>query len=1029
MTKKHFSINSIILAVLLGVSFLFLPCLTPISFSGQAATPVAWASSTSAIDVTTSAGLSDPNFTNGSGTSNSPQTPSKWSVSDSSGVTPEYTGIVNLSGSSISNSNTRKNYGFTKYNDEYLNTSFFLDPDGDDTKVLLINSPTDPTSYGYSSSSFNLEANSYYEIKMYVYTYQNASASVYLIGNDFDESAKIINIKSTKNWQIVSFFIKTSNDSNPSAKLELFMGEKNKPGCTGFVCFDNISIMQLSKSAYTETKQASTNYLEVDLTSSLTPITEGNGYVKNGDFATDLTDWESSGVRFANFNESVLINGENVFIGTNQYGDNTGALLIANNSFASLKSSEFDVARMKTYRINFWAKHSITSGDAKFEIVGNQSEEAYLVPEEQSASITNLETGTAINNEWTNYDLYITGDSRFDTTAYIRFSLGSEEETATGYVAIAGIRSYEVTNSEKTKATSANSNNASLSMENSTSLTFANSTFNSVTIEDDQLPTPNDWTQLNSNNFESGVVNVKTEYWENTSTTCPSKANNYSDNVLQIHNSNDNSYQAYKSDSATVSADSCAKLTFDVRTQDVNGAVWATLTDGNNNLIYKLDIDSSYRWTTYTVAIKNYNQDLELQLTLYLGNSSSPATGYAFFDNCTLNTSLTEDEFNGLTISENTKKIDLSTETITANDNGQPRYLTQTTDSGSPNVGIVKAKDFNLGVSKNTLDGPNDGNDEVLYIYSSTPTNTKLTTNFSYTFDTDNYYKVSVKVKTIGVQKSDEYRFGKNGEKVLYGATFRVEGIDKYFTGINTRTSTNDLSISQQFAETSNEWVEYSIYINVEESKTGHIIFGLGNDEIKASGYVFFTDLNVKTLTEDEYKSQTSTYETEVPFNVLLATSTEDDEDEDNTQTSFDSAAWFAIPTAIIAVAVIVAIVGYFIRRAKREKPVKEKIGEADYNRLSTLLKDVDKKERKTEIKHKITLLREELKQSEKYLAEETEELRKVRAGEVDTTDGKPINPKQLEKSIETQKAKISEIELDIKVLEAEYQKILDKQK
>ena len=1024
MTKKHFSIKSVMLALLLSVSFLFLPCFMPVNSSNFANSETAFAASNSVteIDSTSTVGLNNASFINGGGTT--PQSPTNWTKADGSSVDPEYKGIINLSSGSMASTTTRERYGFTQYGDDYLTTSFLNNPDADDTKVLLINSPTTQTSFGYTNSDeFTLEANSFYEIKVNVFTYGDAFASIYLVGDDF-ENAKITSIKSTKHWSLVSLFVKTNQISNSKAKLELFMGEKNKSSCTGFVCFDNISVIQYSPSTYNETKSASSTNLEIDLSNTLTPITSGNGFITNGDFSNSLTNWESSGAVFANFDNPILVNEQNITIGSNQYGNTTGAVLRAKNSVASLKSSEFTVGKMKIYRINFWAKHSVNEGNAKFEIVGKQSNEAYLEPEEKSASITNLSSGRTITNGWANYDLYITGDSRFDTTAYLKFSLGENDKLATGYVAIAGITSYEISESEKSKATSTNTYNASLEMENSASLTFANSTFNQVTIESDVLPAPKNWTSLNDQNTESGVVNVL------DSSVCPNKQTGTSDNVLQIRNSLNTSYQAYQSESTNISSDGYAKLTFETSTKNVSGKVWAILSDDNNNPIYSFDIDSPNKWTTYTLALKNYSNDINVRLTLYLGNSSTPSTGYAFFDNCSLSTSLTEDEFNSLATSSTVAKVDLSTEQLTANDNGKPRYLTVSTDSTTTQTGIVKAKDFSIGVEKNTLSGPNDGNDEIVYIYSGTPTHTTLTTNFAYSFDADTYYKVSAKIKTVGIPKTTDYRYDENGNKVQYGATFQVEGIESYFTGINTKTSKSDLTISQQFKETSNEWVEYTIYLNPTEAKTSKIVFGLGNSEILASGYAFFSDLNIKTLTEDEYKSLTATYESEVPFNVLLASSTDDEDEDKEENKSFDSAAWFAIPTAIIALAVIVAIVGYFIRKVKSERrPQKEKVAEADYNRLSTLLKDVDKKERKTEIKHKITLLREELKQSEKYLAEETEELQKVRAGEVDTSDGKPVNPKQLEKSIETQNEKIAEIKLDIKVLEDEYQKILDKQK
>ncbi len=1022
MTNK-LSIKSVLIAILLGISFLFLPCMMLSTTDNSTTYAVV---STKSLDDTSSVGLSNPNFTSTqSGSSSSLQSPSNWTTVNGNGIEPAYKGVADLSTSSFNNNKT-------KYGLENIASTFVRDKSASssDNKVLLINAQNTATNYGYTNTSnFTLEADCFYEIKMFVYTSSadnNAFASIYLTGDDFT-STKLTNLNTFGSWKVASIFVSTNANKSSVAKLQLFLGEKNNGNSVGFVCFDNISVMRYSKAQYDIQKATCETgfYTEVNLNTA-SPITSGYGYIENGDFSSNLNGWENDGVDYvSNFDDALTINGEQKTINSNQRGDIKGVLLTANNSTASLKSSDFSVGRMKIYQISFWAKHSLSSGDAKFEIIGMPSDETALEPEEKSAAISSLTTGTSLNNYWTRYNLFITGDSRFDTTAYLKFTLGSSSTKATGYVAIANIQSFEITDSDKTTSTTTNSNNASLSMENSASLSFANSTFNAVTIEKDTLPSPNNWTALNTTNNESGVVNVKSENWENFAPVCPSKVNNYSDNVLMIHNSMTNSYQAYTSGTVSLSANNYAKLTFEAFTYGVNGNVWATLTDDNNNEIYKFNIDSLNKWTTYSFALKNYGHDISLKLTLYLGDNSSPATGFAFFDNCSINTSLTEDEFNAL--GNNFTKVDLSSDQLTANDNGTPKYLTASIDNQNAQYGVMKAQDFNLGVSKDSLSGPTDSQEEVLYIYSSTLTCSTLTTNFNYTFNADTYYKVSAKIKTIGIKKSDEYRLDDNENVVKYGATFMITGIDKYFTGINTRQSDKDLTIKQQFDEASNEWVEYILYINVSESVTGNAVFGLGNKQIKASGYVFFADFSVKTLTEDEYKSQTATYENELPFNVLLATPSEEDEEEKTEPTNFDSAAWFAIPTAIIAVAVLVAIFGYFIRKFKNDKPKKEKVADADYDRLHTLLKDVDKKERKTEVKHKITLLREELKLSQKYLAEETEELSKRKSGEVTDSDGQSI--KQLEKSIETQKNKIAEIELDIKVLENEYQKIINKQK
>ncbi len=1025
MTKKRIYLKTILLAVILSMSFVLMPiAVGMITHSHNASANIfAATNSTKVLDATSSVGLSNADFTSGSGSTSSPQTPSNWTKANGSGVAPEYNGIINLSTAYFNNNRT--SYGLSNYD---ITTNFFYSPDADDTKLLILNSPNSATNYGYATSSdFTLNADCFYEIKLLVYTYGNANASIYLTGEGL-ENTNITNITTLGQWQEVSMFVKTGMNKSIAAKLELFLGGKNGNTCSGFVCFDNVKVMQYSLEEYCTHLNTSSFTREFDLTTQNSFITNSDayGFVKNGIFASDLSFWSNSNASFVtNFDEVISINGENTIIGSNQRGIKSGALLVANNTSANLKSSNISIKRMSLYRISVWAKHSITSGEGKLSIYGIPNSETALEPEEKSASISSMVTGSALNNYWTRYDFYVKGDSRFDTNCYLNFSLGTDTNNATGYIAIADIKSEIVTESIKSSSSSANSNNTTLSMQTTPELNFANSTFNNVVIEDANVFEPEDWTAQNSNNTASGVVNVLPENWSaiGADIPCPAKASGISDNVLMIRNNDANSYQAFSSESASLSADGYAQISFEAFTKVNSGNSFVTIASDNGNILYEFTLPNESGWKTYNLYIKNFSTDLTLTLTLSLGKDNSPATGYAFFDNCVFDSNTTEDNFNAITESDTTIKVNLANDQIIANDNGTPRYMSVVSNSADADFGIVKADEFGVGVSKNSITTHNDSNDEIFYIYSKDPTNTSIKTNFAYTFNANTYYKVSVWAKTILVTKSDEFLYDDNGEIVKAGAMFKIDGVNKYFTNINTSKSDASQTAAEAFADSSNKWTEYTIYLNQENSVTGAVVFGLGNEFIPSSGYVFFSDLSIKSISEDEYKSQTATYENDVPFNVILATTPEEDTPEESS-TGFDSSAWFAIPTTIIGIAVLVAIIGYFIRKAKANRPrQKEQISEADYDRLNTLLKDVDKKERKSEIKHKINLLKEELKQSKNYLAEEQAELGKPSDPE------HPVDVKQIEKSIEMQKNKITEIELDLKVLEEEYEKIVSKQK
>ena len=84
-------------------------------------------------------------------------------------------------------------------------------------------------------------------------TLGDANASIYLSGEDFT-SANLTNITTQSVWQEVSLFVKTSVNKSSTAKLELFLGGKNGNACSGFVCFDNVKVIQYSLDEYNQHK-------------------------------------------------------------------------------------------------------------------------------------------------------------------------------------------------------------------------------------------------------------------------------------------------------------------------------------------------------------------------------------------------------------------------------------------------------------------------------------------------------------------------------------------------------------------------------------------------------------------------------------------------------------------------------------------------------------------------------------------------------------------------------------------------------
>ncbi len=1057
---KHFSIKSILLAVILILSFCFLQNAWLFAgIIGQNHTNAVVNDTTqdaiNSIDATSN--LSNNNFASSTGSTSYPRTPSSWSVWDEDTlITPETSGLIDITSAT-----------YQLYKDDYGLNNFAQQPPirqgVSEQMVLLINSgnsgnESTSLNYGYKNDSdITLEANSFYSISLYVYTSSNAHASVYLTGDDVEslDSAKIVGINTLDTWQQVTFYIETGTDASSSVGLELFLGEKgSQGGSAGFVLFDNVSITRYSGDSFEKVKDTGRYFSSVSLAPSY--ITERDGFVTNGNFVESLTNgWnqetsQNSVTQYvADFNRTFTINDDQVIIGTNQRGDTTGVLLTTENGYNAIKSDDIEIKRHGLYRITFWAKGELESGNINFVMSGNLPDETVLEETEQSQTISTIATNTqAINNNWAMYTFYVEGNPLFDCTVNLTLGIGTESASATGYIAIAGIQSEKVTTAQKDDATSTNGNTATLSMYNTATLTFANGTFNLINVDESMRApyAPQNWTALNENNTTSGVVNISSVNWAQTGLgfARPAKPNgDYSDNVLMIRNET-LSYQGYDSESVSLDADGYAEITFQAYTTNLNasGRAYVTIKNTDGIILHQVEINNTNTWNDYTIYLHNYYVAQDIVAELSLGTEDQNASGRAYFDNVIVNTSLTEDAFNSANENSTTFVVDLSSNSLTASTNGTPTYWTSnsTVDPSIASSGIMDVRDYENYFMGQPL-APSDEQYDVLYIAATEPTYYYLNSNLVYNFTSGTYYKVSVLVRTVDITPDVDGEYDESGNQIIHGASIGIDGIDSSFSGINTAKEIEysaSTPLAQKFEDDKNAWVEYTMYINTTSDVEGIIRLGLGSSTMPTTGYVFFANLTVESMTEDEYNSATSTLDTEnLPNNIVLATNTITDEETDSTGT-YNPMDWFAIPTIIIAVAVIVAVVGFYIKKFYQSRPAKKTIVNTDYDRLQTLLKDVDRRERKSAIKHKLDLLHQELKQSQEFLQQELAELEKQKeafntakeiAHDSPSVELELPDIKQIEKEIKTQQEKIEQIEGDIRILESERDRMMEQVK
>ena len=1051
MTKLSFSIKSLFFTIIIGLSLLLgTNAWAFASFLSLPNNQITSAVSSDVISSEAVSGFTNSDFETGSGSSR-PQTPSNWSIveDENNPKTPEASGLISLNTTEFQQNRT--DYKLDGYTNPPTQNSA--------NHVLMINGNDTELYYGYQSdSTVTLNANSYYQIRLKVYTdskTNGAIASVYLNGEDFNdlETAKITRINTNRTWQDVVFYVATSTTKNSTVNLQLYLGQKahtnDKVAVTsnGFALFDDVNITRLSGAEFarlTTTQNLNQNTTVVSLDETQI-IESGAGFVENGNFENGLNGWTdldntaNGNIQYvSNLNQSVTINDEEVIFNTHQAYDSrgqSGVVISANNGYAGIKSADIEIKQHQIYRITFWAKGVLDSGSLNIELSGILPDT--LEETKQSATITALSTSTsALNGSWSLYEFYIVGHPLSDCTINLTLGLGSESSSATGYVAFSDIKSYLVTTQQMSDGQALNSEAQTLEMYPTSTYTFNNFSFNFVEIDslEENLTyplKPQNWTASNENNTSSGVVKL-------------SKGSTTSlDNVLRLSTAND--YQGYTSESVSLSANAYAQITVEAYAPTLstgNAYIIIQNTDGVILAQHKISA-SNNGWTTYSIYLHNYNASQDLTATLSLGNENETSTGRIFFDNCIIQTDLTEDDFNAVNASSNIIKTDLNTNlldvTISTN-NTTPLFWDLNVASNEDNAvvssGIINANDWEsypfLNGNPETPEGE-DLSSNILVINSSSPVYAYYASKLSYTFTANSYYKLSVYVKTTDLTQDDPSEYTDDGQQLLHGASIILSNIDNSFVAINTNSNKDDTSLDAE-----NEWIEYIMYIYTTSDTTSTIQLGLGSTNMPTAGYAYFSNLTITSLTEDEYNNETLDYDTEdptnLPSNVLLATNVPEDDEDNTTPTTFGHIDPFAISTIIIAIAILVAVVGVFFKRFYKARPKKVAVvNSSDYDRLQTLLKDVDRRERKTAVNHKIKLLEEELIQSQKFLAEEQDELKKQidsynTAKEIakDSPNVKleAPNVKQIEKEIQTQTLKIEQIQIDLQLLKEERDRI-----
>ncbi|MEG1964213.1 MAG: hypothetical protein RR123_05005 [Clostridia bacterium] len=468
------------------------------------------------------------------------------------------------------------------------------------------------------------------------------------------------------------------------------------------------------------------------------------------------------------------------------------------------------------------------------------------------------------NGAWSTYNVYIEGSPTADKSITISLSLGYGNTTtgtmAKGYGFFDEVVMSEITNADY-NSSAKDPVNAKFSIRNTdgefdyttgTSGLLSPSKYSTLsgTGTGNSAPTSSDYTKR-------GVVDLSMDAdkqydaIKNLGLTVP--AGSYGSNILMIQNLKPTATGYRSSEKLNFASSKWYSVSIKVLTKNIVavGDKGASLklttgtTEDDLNITIN-NIKSENVWSTYTFFIQGHTLKANnLYVEMWLGQGGSDdktdhVEGFAFFDNLVIE-EIAQDAYTNATANDKTFKGNLGVVDATANlikdgffTTGADKWFSHTgdykTSAVNSNSGFqlldttstaVKWEDF--GIKNPGAPSAQDISKNLLMINSTTATSFDVKLNTNITAVSNQYYRVSVWVKTINVAS------GKGLTVELVGYDNSQEDEKKQYTSLASFTNINTESVDKD-KNVINEWTELSFYIEGNNIINNQILvnFNLG---------------------------------------------------------------------------------------------------------------------------------------------------------------------------------------------------------
>ncbi|HEY8389574.1 MAG TPA: hypothetical protein VIL26_01275, partial [Clostridia bacterium] len=568
-----------------------------------------------------------------------PSAPSGWSGSTlnnkvSSDVAA---GVVSLKVDSLMSKVKDKDNPYKLPNDfeSTIDLNKILSPDQDDKadKVLMISS-LNTTAYSYKSSTYTINANSFYKLSVYVYTPDfstigdNANYGAFIaISGDIEAVSEPINTKHS--WQKYSIYFTGYSYKSASVSVSLQLGDartvdgqQSLRPASGYAFFDLVVLQPISYEIYQQHKNspASNTYFADDLIDDITPADF------NGDFESGLTNWKSVG------NTAAITTSSDVHLpfGTHALKMSTEGL---GKGYAGLRSSVLNIERHKYYRIGIWQNSAdVLSGSGYATVVTKDKNNNYETLATLSSFTQNLGENSWLGN-WKQGSFFVKGSALMDKQIYIELWFGESSSLASGTVYYDNITLEEILPEEYT-SNLGNGTTVTFS-DTAGSPTLTNGDFNSIgNYETYSYPMPvASWTALydkdNEDNTITGIIRGDKDHFIANRQNYGAPSYPYTEdqpntNLLMIANTSPSAYGYSTSisiDAKTDSADSYKKILVKLQTQLANKQYGAELILKRDNVVISKfsNIDTNGQFKTFNFYVKGGITSQTLTLEIWLG--------------------------------------------------------------------------------------------------------------------------------------------------------------------------------------------------------------------------------------------------------------------------------------------------------------------------------------------------------------------------------------------------------------------------